>query len=50
MAAPRNATIDIARGIGIILVVLGHNWLVLEDKGELFRVIYSFHLPRLFFV
>jgi fucose 4-O-acetylase-like acetyltransferase len=50
MAAPRNATIDIARGIGIILVVLGHNWLVLEDKGELFRVIYSFHLPLFFFL
>jgi fucose 4-O-acetylase-like acetyltransferase len=50
MTAPRNATIDIARGIGIVLVVLGHNWLVLEDKGELFRVIYSFHLPLFFFL
>jgi fucose 4-O-acetylase-like acetyltransferase len=46
----RNATIDIARGIGIILVVLGHNSIVLEDKGELFRVIYSFHLPLFFFL
>lgn len=49
-AAPRNATIDIARGIGIILVVLGHNPAVLQDKGELFRVIYSFHLPLFFFL
>jgi fucose 4-O-acetylase-like acetyltransferase len=48
--APRNATIDIARGIGIILVVLGHNPTVLQDKGELFRVIYSFHLPLFFFL
>jgi fucose 4-O-acetylase-like acetyltransferase len=48
--APRNTTIDIARGIGIILVVLGHNWTVLQDKGELFRVIYSFHLPLFFFL
>lgn len=48
--APRNATVDIARGIGIILVVLGHNWTVLQDKGELFRVIYSFHLPLFFFL
>lgn len=48
--APRNTTIDIARGIGIILVVLGHNETVLQDKGELFRVIYSFHLPLFFFL
>jgi len=47
---PRNATIDIARGIGIILVVLGHNWTVLQERGELFRVIYSFHLPLFFFL
>lgn len=46
--APRNTTIDIARGIGIILVVLGHNETVLQGKGELFRVIYSFHLPLFF--
>ena len=46
----RNATIDIARGIGIILVVLGHNWTVLQDKGDLFRVIYSFHMPLFFFL
>lgn len=47
---PRNTTIDIARGIGIILVVLGHNWMVLQERGELFRVIYSFHLPLFFFL
>lgn len=46
----RNATVDIARGIGIILVVLGHNWTVLQERGELFRVIYSFHLPLFFFL
>ncbi|MEO8389170.1 acyltransferase family protein [Polaromonas sp.] len=46
----RNATVDIARGIGIVLVVLGHNGLVLENKGELFRVIYAFHLPLFFFL
>ena len=46
----RNPTIDIARGIGIILVVLGHSWTVLQEKGELFRVIYSFHLPLFFFL
>lgn len=46
----RNATIDIARGLGIILVVLGHNWIVLHERDELFRVIYSFHLPLFFFL
>jgi fucose 4-O-acetylase-like acetyltransferase len=48
--SPRNATVDTARGIGIILVVLGHNWTVLQERGELFRVIYSFHLPLFFFL
>lgn len=46
----RNATIDIARGLGILAVVLGHNWLVLNDRGELFRIIYSFHVPLFFFL
>jgi fucose 4-O-acetylase-like acetyltransferase len=46
----RNATVDITKGIAIILVVLGHNWAVLQEKGEFFRVIYSFHLPLFFFL
>jgi len=41
--------IDIARGIGILLVVLGHN-----DFGYIsqfaYRVIYSFHMPLFFFL
>ena len=41
--------IDIARGIGILLVVAGHNWIVLASKGELYRMVYSFHIP-LFFI
>lgn len=41
--------IDIARGIGILLVVAGHNWIILSSKGELYRIVYSFHIP-LFFV
>lgn len=45
----RLAHIDIARGIGILLVVAGHNWIILASKGELYRVVYSFHIP-LFFV
>lgn len=46
----RNRIIDIARGLGILLVVLGHNPLVWQDKGELYRVIYSFHMPLFFFL
>ncbi|MEK6751476.1 MAG: acyltransferase family protein, partial [Chloroflexota bacterium] len=41
--------IDIARGIGILLMVAGHNWIILSGKGELYRIVYSFHIP-LFFV
>jgi len=41
--------IDIARGIGILLVVLGHN-----DFGYIspfgYKVIYSFHMPLFFFL
>jgi len=47
---PRNLTIDIAKGIGIIFVVLGHNWLTEHHKGELWRVLYSFHMPLFFFL
>ncbi len=45
----RNDCIDIAKGLGIIFVVLGHNWIVLDSLDEPFRLIYSFHMP-LFFV
>jgi fucose 4-O-acetylase-like acetyltransferase len=41
--------LDVARGIGILLVVLGHN-----DFGAIsaffHRVIYSFHIPLFFFL
>lgn len=47
---PRNATLDIAKGVGIIFVVFGHNWAVLHDKGEMFRMIFSFHMPLFFFL
>ncbi|MES2664252.1 MAG: acyltransferase family protein [Pseudomonadota bacterium] len=46
----RKTTIDVAKGLGIILVVLGHNWLVVSPKEELFRVIFSFHMPLFFFL
>ncbi len=47
--AKRIEYIDIARGIGILLVVLGHN-----DFGYIspfgYQVIYSFHMPLFFFL
>jgi len=46
----RNSTIDVAKGLGILLVVLGHNWIVLHEKGELARVIASFRMPMFFFL
>ncbi|MBE9229517.1 acyltransferase family protein [Phormidium sp. LEGE 05292] len=42
--------IDIAKGLGILLVVFGHNQIVLKEQGELFNIIYSFHLPLFFFL
>lgn len=46
----RNSTIDVAKGIGIFLVVLGHNWLSIHETSELHRVIFSFHMPLFFFL
>lgn len=39
--------IDIARGLGIFFVVLGHN---LENEMLSFKLIYSFHVPLFFFL
>jgi polysaccharide biosynthesis protein PslL len=50
MVTPRYKQIDIAKGIGILFVVLGHNWVAAHGKGELFKVIYSFHVPLFFFL
>ena len=41
--------IDIARGIGILLVVLGHNDFALVSPF-VYQVIYSFHMPLFFFL
>ena len=46
----RSATLDIAKAIGIALVVFGHNWAVMHEKGEMFRVVFSFHMPLFFFL
>jgi len=43
----RRSEIDVAKGVGILLVVLGHSFVM----GSYFsRVIYSFHMPLFFFI
>lgn len=44
----RNVTIDIAKGIGIFLVVLGH-FMYLENE-YIRDFIYSFHVELFFFI
>jgi len=46
----RNSTLDIAKGLGILLVIFGHNDVVTGEKGELFKIIFSFHVPLFFFL
>ena len=46
---PRLEYIDIAKGIGILLVVMGHNDLSLLSPF-LFKLVYSFHMPLFFFL
>ena len=42
--------IDIAKGIGIILVVLGHVNYVSDIDYNIIRVVYMFHMPLFFFL
>ena len=48
----REKYIDVAKGIGILLVVYGHviNSGSLESLSVVSQVIYSFHMPLFFFV
>lgn len=46
--AVRNTSIDVARGLGIFFVVLGHNPAVLADHGAVFRAVFAFHMPLFF--
>jgi fucose 4-O-acetylase-like acetyltransferase len=56
-AKSRDLSLDVAKGVGIILVVIGHAWRGLDSAGmignqDLFRVIdqliYNFHMPLFF--
>lgn len=42
----RNRAIDIAKGIGIFLVIIAHN----EDTGVVRSFIYTFHMPLFFII
>jgi fucose 4-O-acetylase-like acetyltransferase len=42
--------IDVAKGIGILLIVFGHNSIVSDTETELFRIIFSFHVPLFIFL
>lgn len=45
--------LDIARGMAIILVVLGHSIqsnIMDMDSSLVFRIIYSFHMPLFMFI
>lgn len=46
MEKKRKSWIDIARGIGILLVVLGH----VTKNEDTVKLIYSFHMPLFFFL
>ncbi|WP_176256767.1 acyltransferase family protein [Derxia lacustris] len=46
----RNPIIDIAKGLGIVLVVLGHNPLLVPPGSEAFRIVFSFHVPLFLFL
>lgn len=45
----RNDSIDVCRGICILLVILGHQFQRLELTGPM-QVIYSFHMPLMFII
>ncbi|WP_028310903.1 acyltransferase family protein [Derxia gummosa] len=58
-ARSRHAWVDVSKGAGILLVVLGHAIIGVHDAGllppgsawnEILRVIYLFHMPLFFFL
>lgn len=44
----RNIHIDIVKGVGILLIVLGHNYMA-DHNAELKEVLFSFHVPLFFY-
>lgn len=48
MVQKRDAQIDVARGIAILLVLLGHSSYTLDDPIN--KIILAFHMPLFFFL
>lgn len=46
----RSNVLDIVKALGIFAVVVGHNRILLEGNHEVFRILFSFHMPLFFFV
>jgi len=46
----RVSYIDVAKGLGILLIVFGHNRILSNENSEIHRIIYSFHVPLFFFI
>lgn len=49
-ASARVEWIDICKGLGILLVVLGHNRVFVEAEPALYQILFLFHVPLFFFV
>ncbi|MCD6459713.1 acyltransferase family protein, partial [bacterium] len=53
MVAKRNKSLDVLKGIGILAVILGHAIQRVDSDyiyNELFKLIYSFHMPFFVFI
>lgn len=46
----RNDVFDIAKGIGIILVVIGHMHPFFDYNSKTYTIIYAFHMPLFIFI
>ncbi|MBN2716748.1 MAG: acyltransferase family protein [Deltaproteobacteria bacterium] len=46
----RNELLDVAKGIGILLVVFGHNSILCPSPSKAFAMVFSFHMPLFFFL
>jgi polysaccharide biosynthesis protein PslL len=46
----RHRYLDVAKGLGILLVVFGHNRIVGPEHPQIFSLIFSFHMPLFIFV
>jgi fucose 4-O-acetylase-like acetyltransferase len=46
----RNDTVDVAKGLGIFLVVLGHNAMFRTTLHVWYEAVYLFHVPLFFFL